>query len=272
MIVSSARHRPGTTPAAAWSVAVALLSAGLGCLAVPLAAGEVPNYLEQEARADQCNSAAALGDTSQRCAGTELPENGLASRVNIFTKRGYEWLEEEEPLPAVSDFSRALILNPTVPTALKGRARAFERLEQYQEALNDWTSLIALHPRDPELYSARAQTRRLNREYDEAVSDYTRAIALDQRYIEGYIGRALAYDALDRLPAALADFEAAQKVDDKAAAIYLARAEMWERRGQPTKAIPDFKAALFLSPQDMRARRGVIELTGSPYAGRRLSE
>lgn len=46
-------------------------------------------------------------------------------QVRIFTMRGYAWLREEEPIAAISDFPRAIDIDPDNVSALKGRARSY---------------------------------------------------------------------------------------------------------------------------------------------------
>jgi len=237
-------------------------------LATHASAGELPSYTETaKPEASECEPDTPAYQAIRGCSNLlGSPDTDPQMRIRIYTMRGYAWLKEEEPLAAVSDFSRAIQLDASNASAIKGRARAFEILKQYGDAIEDWTRLIAAKPSEPENYRERAYTYHLNGNYKLAVADFTTVLKLDENNIDSWIGRANAYDALDKIPEALADFEGAIKVDAKYPAVFTARAEMWDRRGENLKAIADYQESLRLNSINLKVRQALQRLGIShPY-------
>lgn len=237
-------------------------------LATQASAAELPSYTEPaQPPASDCETDTPAYQAIRGCSNLlGQPDTDPRMRIRIYTMRGYAWLKEEEPLAAVSDFSRAIQLDASNASAIKGRARAFEILKQYSDAIEDWTRLIAAKPSEPDYYRERAYTYHLNGEYKLAVADFTSVLKLDEKNIDSWIGRANAYDAMDKLPEALADFEGAIKVSADNPAIFTARAEMWDRRGENLKAIADYSTSLRLNSINLKVRQALQRLGIShPY-------
>lgn len=247
----------------------AAIAAGALCWATAAFAGGIPSYTEQAAPppAAQCEPDTPAYHAIRGCSALlGSPDTDPETRVRIFNMRGYAWLKEDEPVAAVSDFSRAIKLDETNISALTGRARAHEQLQQYSEATADWTRLVKLNPGNPEFYRQRANSYHLQGKYELAVADFTRVLELDEQSLEGHVGRALAYDAMDKLPEALADFESAIKVDARSPAVFQARAEMWDRRKENKKAIADYEQSLRLNSINLKIRQALQRLGVShPY-------
>lgn len=240
-----------------------------------VSAEEIPSYAKDVTAVNKtpCKSDTRANQAIRGCTDfDEQTEIDLPTRVRTYTMRGYAWLKDEEPLAAVSDFSRAIKLDPDNTTAIRGRAWAYERLFQYENAIEDWTRLIKNWPQDPERYRERAYTYHLAGQYELAVEDFTRVMELDKSNLDSRIGRALAYDALNKVPEALADFETALELNDKYSAAYVARGEMWERRGKKDKAVTDFENAYKLNSSNQKVWLALKRLGKDIHPRRRLSE
>ncbi|MBU1211584.1 MAG: hypothetical protein KJ587_09975 [Alphaproteobacteria bacterium] len=242
--------------------------AAFALLATHASAAGLPSYTEPvKPHAYECEPDTPAYQAIRGCSNLlGSPDTDPQMRIRIYTMRGYAWLKEEEPLAAVSDFSRAIQLDASNASAIKGRARAFEILKQYGDAIEDWTRLIAAKPSEPENYRERAYAYHLNGNYKLAVADFTAVLKLDEKNIDSWIGRANAYDALDKLPDALADFDSAIKLDATYPAVFTARAEMWDRRGENLKAIADYQESLKLNSINLKVRQALQRLGIShPY-------
>lgn len=254
---------------------VACAAAGFAwcAAAAPSLAEEIPSYAKEQTPLPACEDQRPADRAVRGCPDMiEGPDGDIYERIRTYSMRGFAWLKDEEPLAAVSDFDRALTLDPENRTALRGRAWAFERMEQYGGAIKDWTRLIELNPREYEYYRERGYTYHLDGSYQLAAADFTSALKLDKNGIDSYIGRALAYGAMNNIPEALADFEAAITLNPKYSAVFIARAEMWERHGKIDKAIEDYKEALSLSTTNQKAALALKRLGVSDVQRRRLSE
>ncbi len=182
-------------------------------------------------------------------------------RVRVYTMRGYAWLTEEEPIAAVSDFSRAIELDASNVSALKGRARAHEILKQYDKAIEDWSSLVAHNPEDPDFLRERGYAHHLAGQYELAVADFTHVLtAIDDKNLDSLVGRAQAFEKLGRFEETEADFETALKINEKYIAAYIARGAYWERRRATNKAIDDYQTALRLNSINLHVRQALQRL------------
>jgi len=243
------------------------------CMVTAAFAGEIPSYTKSADAQVKCEDEPPSKRAIRGCTDLEKqPETDPVARIRTYTMRGFAWLKDEAPLAAVSDFSRVIKIDPTNPSAYKGRAWAYERLHQYGDAIKDWTKLIEMKPDDAELHRERAYTYNMDRNFEKAVADFTRVLELDNDNLDSRIGRAIAYDAMDKLPDALANFESALKKNPKYTAVYIARAEMWERRGKVREAIADYKDALKLGSASQRVQRALKRLGVTDVPRRRLSE
>lgn len=222
----------------------------------------IPSYTEKKAPSDsECDADTPAYKAIRNCSSVlGSPETDPQTRVRIYTMRGYAWLKEEEPLAAVSDFSRAIRIDPANASAITGRARAFEQMKQYPDAIENWTMLIKLKPYNPAAYRERAYAYHLDGKYQLAVEDFSRVLELDDQNIDSWIGRANAYDALDKVPQALADFDAALKIDARYPATFIARGEMWDRRNEVSKAIADYNTALRINSINLKVRQALQRL------------
>ena len=63
----------------------------------------------------------------------------------------------------------------------------------YDQAISDFNKAIDLNPRDADVYNHRGNAYSLKRQFEQAISDYTRAIELNPRFADAYNNRGTAY-------------------------------------------------------------------------------
>ena len=64
---------------------------------------------------------------------------------------------------------------------------------QYDKAISDYTKAIEINPRFAEAYYNRGLAYGKKGQYDKAISDYTKAIEINPRFAEAYNNRGDAY-------------------------------------------------------------------------------
>lgn len=166
----------------------------------------------------------------------------VEARVRLA--RGRAWLREEEPEEAVTDFTRAIEIEPANFEALRGRIRAYTVLEKPALAAKDWSAIIALKPEAEENYVARAAALLAAGDTSAALADFDKAVTLNPKSIPGHIGRGKVFVALDRRELALKAFDTAQAIDPNNFAPYLARGEAADKWGDEKAAIANYSNAL----------------------------
>ena len=92
---------------------------------------------------------------------------------------------------AISDYNKAIMIDPEYKEAYFSRALTYEELGQWRNAISDYTSYINLSPYEAECYFFRgfAQVTLDNQKFGgySACNDFKRACELDQN---GKIGKA----------------------------------------------------------------------------------
>ena len=80
---------------------------------------------------------------------------------------------------AITDFTRALEIQPDYPWAIQQRALLYRAARRYEEAFSDLTRFIEITPGDPWAIGYRGETYRMMGRYDEALDDFAYALKLD---------------------------------------------------------------------------------------------
>lgn len=188
---------------------------------------------------------------------TDVAPDALAS---IYTARGRAWLREEEPEEAVSDFTRALELQPANTALLQDRARAHTRLGAHTQAAADWSAIIALLPTSDSAYLRRADAYLAAGDTAAALADFNSVLGRDARNLEARIGRGNVFVALDQKADAYREFDLAQEIAPKSWRVYHARGTAADKWGDTKLAIENYTRTLHLNTVNWDARRALRRL------------
>jgi tetratricopeptide (TPR) repeat protein len=96
---------------------------------------------------------------------------------------------------AISDYNRAIELNPEFSEAYYTRGSAYDRKGQYNHAIDDYTKAIELNPYFVEAYSNRGVANGIIGRYDRSISDLKKAIEIRPNFADSYYNRGSAYDS-----------------------------------------------------------------------------
>lgn len=163
--------------------------------------------------------------------------------------RGIVQAEQKRYLAALSDFSKAIELAPTMPELYVRRARSFEKIGQLDKAMADLRFASDLSPKDKQTWLYLGDVFMKVNEYDKAIGYYQKALDLDPQYAEAHAQRAEA--AAKKGDASQAEQGFAQAL---ATATYrperflLQRAKFREEVNQPADALADYRAARDAEP------------------------
>jgi tetratricopeptide (TPR) repeat protein len=114
---------------------------------------------------------------------------------------------------AITDFTRAIELNPKDDAPYYNRAQAKWLKKDAAGAVTDYTRAIELGSTNPAAYNNRGNARAENNDRDGAIADYTRAIELKPDYARAYYNRAVAKKENGDTTGAAADFKRARELD-----------------------------------------------------------
>src|SRR5262249_39387291 len=114
---------------------------------------------------------------------------------------------------------------PAADDAMTCNARgvALSNQGQYAAALTDFSRAIEIDPRFGRAYHHRGYAHAALKQHDRAIADFDRAIALDPRFAAAHSNRGLAFAACGQHDRAIADFDAALRLEPTLAMAWLNR-------------------------------------------------
>jgi lipoprotein NlpI len=108
------------------------------------------------------------------CATTQQTQ--LKSRdAEVHNNRGFAYCEIGQYDQAISDFSKAIEINPQLAHAYNNRGWAYIKKWQYDQAISDFDKTIEIDPKFVEAYFYRAIAYFLVEEYDKSLLDVIKA-------------------------------------------------------------------------------------------------
>jgi tetratricopeptide (TPR) repeat protein len=152
---------------------------------------------------------------------------------------------------ALTDFTRAVELDPEDTRAIARRGLTYRAMERYDDALTDFTRAIELNPENAWAIARRGYVHQLTRRYEDALTDFTRAIELDPEDAWAISRRGYVYQAMERYDDALTDFTRAIELDLEDAWALASRAYAYRDIGRYEDALTDLDHAIELNPEDI---------------------
>lgn len=227
-------------------VRVLLFVGVLACLAAR------PAEAVTQADADACNGRPPQYSDGQVIAAcTVIIQSGQADSVNMsafYANRGFAFDRQNDLNSAVSDYSRAIALDPANGTAYSNRGGAYLKLRNYSAAMSDLNQAVALQPGNPDAYYNRGLVYGAQEDPVRAIADYDRAISLGPQaayYTERGRERLTQQD----FEGAYADANQALALDPRESGAYLIRGAILSSANRFDEAIADIDQFIRLNPQ-----------------------
>ena len=110
-----------------------------------------------------------------------------------YIQRGFAYNEKKEYDKAISDYIKAIDIDPSSPNAYNGRGLGYHNIGKYDKAVNDYTTAIMLKPDDSGIYNNRAMAYYFKGDYDKAMADLMKAIELNPKDSLSYYNIACLY-------------------------------------------------------------------------------
>jgi len=157
-----------------------------------------------------CNGSAAPETRIEACSAfIEAGRGGRSALATAHNNRGIAYAEKANYARAVTDFDRAIEMDPASAKPLNNRGAARLRKGEYEAAIEDFDRAIALQPAYAGAFANRAEAWLKKGDYARAESDYTAATRLNAD-MEG------AWSGLCWIRAVAGDPQAAMEACDKA--------------------------------------------------------
>jgi ankyrin repeat protein/cytochrome c-type biogenesis protein CcmH/NrfG len=139
---------------------------------------------------------------------------------------------------------------PTNAAAYNKRGCAYADKGDYDRAISDFDKALELDPNYAFAYSNRGYAYADKGDYDRAISDLDKALELDPRYAEAYLNRGLACYRKGSYDRAISDFDKALELNPKLALAYLNRGNAYRHKSDYDRAISDYKKFIELAPPE----------------------
>jgi tetratricopeptide (TPR) repeat protein len=166
----------------------------------------------------------------------------------FYVTRGNDCANKGQYDEAISDYNKALEINPQYALAYYNRGLAYDSKGQYDQAISDFNKALEINPRNALTYVGRGMAYGKKGSYDEAISDYTKVLEINPRYAEAYYNRGLLYDNKGQYDQAISDYSKALEINPREASAYYNRGMAFKKKGQYDQAISDYNKALEIEP------------------------
>jgi len=180
----------------------------------------------------------------------------LISAVAIILCAGFAYLSFEQNKiwqDGETLWSHVLEHFPATSLAWENRASYYEEQGKTEAAYRDYSRAITLKPTSPSAYFSRGTLYLRTTDQQQllsALQDLSMAIKLSPGTSSYLVNRGIVLSQLDRLDAALQDFNTAEKHSPGRTDIYLYRSKIFFKLGQYAQAQADLERYLELNPKD----------------------
>lgn len=180
----------------------------------------------------------------------------IKQQINLSYENYYNLLEKgdinyllghyEE---AISDFDKAIEIEPRQQRAYSNRGTAKFALNRYEEAISDYDKAIGLLPTAKTYFSRGTAHFKLGK-YQLAIDDYNKAIEMDPQTAINYHNRAIVYLKIGKTESAINDFTKAIELEPKKSGAYIGLGNLMLNKGNYNEASLQYSKAIELDQTD----------------------
>lgn len=149
-----------------------------------------------------------------------------------YSNRGDEYLQNGNYDNAISEYTQAIELDPSLSFLYFNRGIAYREKADYGNAISDFTSVIRLNPKDSEAYFERAKINLIIYNFNGAIPNFSKVIEINPNNAYAFYGRGLAYEQLKMTEEAMNDFEQALEITNDQDLKQAIEAELQILKGQ----------------------------------------
>ena len=165
-----------------------------------------------------------------------------------YINRGIIFANEKKYDEALSDYNKAISLEPKFSKAYNNRGGLMRSLKKYEEAIADFNKAIELQPDYVIAFNNRGLLMNITKRYDQALSDYSKAISLKPNYAEAFSNRAIVYRNMNKYNESLRDFGKAIELQPNYYKAYSERGLVYAAQNNYDQALRDYGKAIQIQP------------------------
>jgi tetratricopeptide (TPR) repeat protein len=209
---------------------------------------------------------------TNRMTGSTAANRGLLDQAkdwNFYYQRGLINVRGAKYDDAITDFIKAIALNPKNADCYHARGGAYANKDDFDDAMADFLKAADLDPAknaevhaillDPKYASAyvnRGHAYRAKKDYDRAIQNYDQAIQLDPKNVAAYWSLGYGYQAKGDYDRAIQNYDQAIQLDPKNVAAYRSLGFAYRAKGDYDRAIQKYDQAIQLDPKNAATYRG----------------
>jgi len=196
-------------------------------------------------------------------------EKSNLNTAEEYFYRGYDKSDKGDYYGAISDFTKAIEINPNLANAYFTRGNAKYNLKDYNGAIADFTKAIEINPNFAKAYYNRGNSKSDLKDYYGAISDFTKAIEINPNSANAYNNRGNSKSDLKDYYGAISDYNKAIEINPNSANVYYNRGNSKSDLKDYYGAISDFTKAIEINPNyaDAYINRGIGKYWLDDYNG-----
>jgi len=168
--------------------------------------------------------------------------------ADAYYNRGLLYSDQQKYELALADYNKAINLNPNFADAYNNRGNLYKNLQKYELALSDYSKAIDINPNFADAYYNRGLLYQDLQKYDLALSDYNKAIDINPNYAKAYYNRGILYQDLQKYDLALSDYSKAIEINPNYAEAYNNRGLLYYNLQKYELALADYNQAIRINP------------------------
>ena len=182
----------------------------------------------------------------RRCMEQKFGYTFIDSRCTKVFNSGFAYLNKKEYDKAISDFTKAIEIDPNYTFAYTNRGLAYASLKDPTKAISDFTKAIEIDPNFAEVYYCRGNAYFDQGNFSQAISDFTKVIEIKPNLAtieDVYTNRGISYSNQSNLPQAISDLTKAIEIKPNNALAYYNRGLAYYNKKEYDKALQDVRKA-----------------------------
>lgn len=168
--------------------------------------------------------------------------------AEIHTVRGEAFYFTGKNDEALSDFTKAVELNPGLAQAYSDRAGIYALKGDGEKALEDYSKAVSLKPDFADAYNYRGALYVNRKEHEKALADFTKTLELVPNHALAALNRGYVFLTLEKYEDAIKDFNVTLSQNPDAAVAYNFRGNAYMNLGDFNNALKDYSKAIMLKP------------------------
>jgi lipoprotein NlpI len=195
-----------------------IVAAGLTGIRL-LSPGPAAAQTQLQPQLESCVNRTNVYSADEQIAGcTAAINSGRQNQQNLvidYLNRGIAYDHKKEYDRAITDFTKAILLNRNYAIAYSARGLTYDWKGEEDHAMADYDQAIKLNPKDAISYSNRGLLYTRHGENERGIADYNQAIQLDPKFADAYNNRGFFFFLQGATPKALADLTQANALNPK---------------------------------------------------------